>query len=690
MKSPTELEGMVQMRLELICVALLLLVGYAGSTAYPFTDLSDQSEPWKQQQYGVTNAVPYPFESLVVLKAQTQTDVTCWGRRYMLNAPFPVQIESQSMSLLSGPMRLVVKHADTVSILQDQILDIGTMGADRVEFDCQMKCGPLTISVPGNIEYDGLIDIDLTVTADQPTQLQQLSVQIPVSSEVAKYYHISTQWGRYEYGRIDELPAEGLDLAWQAFWWIGDDYRGLSFVTDTWGGWTGPSDQAFSLRRTDEGVVLTANIINEPTQIEGERQYRIGIQATPGKPLPDTWHGRHLGRGSIEITPEQARAQLSEEGANVALMWNNTAKFFSYPEPKDPEAFKQAVQTYHDAGMRCVYYLTLSGTGMESGVFQHNYRDWLMTRPDGQSLFGNKSHDVDLATTKAGDWASVCPASSFSDWLVWAVDRIMEDYDLDGIYIDNPGPYYCSNQEHGCDTRGARTHPYFAVRDLHKRLYAVVHGRKPETGIIWEHNSRTSNSLNLTFCDFYSDGEHFRVKSKGHPEQITRTLLDITGTGRQWGSQPCFLASALNLREEYTSWLLARLLPFGNVMFSVPSYMDFSIFSPVLTARLDFGLGKVPVTWFTPEAVPAWFRYSPAELVVGGYLTEDNHALITVSNLSEEKLALRAPIAPIAAEFGGPVIIRDATTGAKCPPLGKNLLLMVPANSFRLIRIERE
>jgi len=675
---------------QMLAMMSLLLAGYLSSSVWAFTDLSDPAEPWKQAQVGVGSQVPYPFEPLTVHKTKAQTEVGCWGRTYTLAAPLPMQIASQGEKLLAAPMRLVVKAGGKVTELEGQALAITSAAQDRIEFAATMQAGPVTISIPGAIEYDGLIDIDLTVAAAQPSEIEQLSVQIPISAAVAKYYHLSTQWGKYEYGRIDELPEGGIDNAWQAYWWLGDDHRGLSFVTNTWGGWTGPAEQAFKLARAEGEVLLTANIINESTRIEGERKYRLGLQATPGKPLPATWHGRHLGRGSITIIPEQARALLNEEGTNVALMWNDSAKFFSYPEPKDPEAFKQAVQTYHEAGLRCVYYLTLSGTGMESGVFQRNYQDWLMTRPDGNSLFGNKSHDVDLATTQAGDWASVCPASSFSDWLVWAVDRIMEDYDLDGIYIDNPGPYYCSNQEHGCGTRGARTHPYFAVRDLHKRLYSVVHGRKPQTGIIWEHNSRTSNSLNLTFCDFYSDGEHFRIKSKGRPEQITRTLLDITATGRQWGAQACFLASALNLREEYTSWLLARLLPFGNVMFSVPKYMDFSIYSPVLRARLDFGLGQEPVTWFTPEAVPDWFQFAPEQLVIGGYLTEDNRALITISNLTEEKTALRAPLGPIAADFGGPVVVHDATTGAQCPPVGKNLLVVVPANSFRLIRIERE
>jgi len=671
--------------------AMVLLIALCiCSIAAAYTDLSDPAEPWKTEKFGVTSQVPYPFEPLTVLKAQTQTDVKCWGRTYMLNAPFPVQIESQGKWLLAGPIRLVIKRGGQTTVLSDRILDITSEAQDRVEFNATMPCGPLTVSVPGAIEYDGLVDIDLTVGAAQPTEIQQLSIEIPVSLEVARYYHLSTQWGKYEYGRIDELPEAGVDNNWIACWWIGDDYRGLTFVTDTPGGWTNPSPQAFHLQRRDTDVLLTANIINEPTQLQGERKYRIGLQATPGKPLPPTWHGRHVGNAGSSPTPDYAAELLNQRGINIALLWSDTAQFFSYPQPKDPDAFRQTVKTYHDAGLRCVYYITLSGTGMESGVFQRNYKDWLMTRADGQSLFGNKSHDVDLATTKAGDWASVCPAGSYADWLVWAVDCIIQDYDLDGVYIDNPGPYYCYNTAHGCNTKGALTHPYFANRNLQKRIYAVVHGRKPETGIVWEHNSRTSNSLNLTFCDIYSDGEHFRVKSKGKPEDITRTLLDITGTGRQWGAQPAFLCSALNLREQYTAWLLARLLPFGNVMFAHPNWMDFSLYQPILRARLDFGLADQPVTWFTPEATPDWFQYQPPELVVGGYLTDDKRALITISNLTADKQALRVPLAPIEAALGGPVVVHDATTGAVCPPLGRNLVLAVPADDFRMIRIQRQ
>ena len=344
---------------------------------------------------------------------------------------------------------------------------------------------------------------------------------------------------------------------------------------------------------------------------------------------------------------------------------------------------KAAVRAYHAAGMRAVVYITLSGTGPETAVQRRHRDEWLMGA-NGKPLFGGNQDGEESYLT------STCPASSYADWLAWAVDRAMEDYDLDGVYIDNAGPYYCSNEKHGCGGADGRTYPYFATRDLHKRLWNVVHGRKPGTGIIWEHNSRTSNSFNLTFVDIYMDGEHFRVKSKGTPEQITPLFLDITGSGRQWGAQACFEASALNLREQYTDWLLARLLPWGNVMAGFWTWMDASRLQPVLRARLAFGLDREAVEWTTPEAVPEWLPIGPESLQVGTYLRADRKVLVTIGNPTNEFQAARLDLRVVAAKLGGPVKVTDVISACVCPPIGKSVVLAIPANSFRVVRVEPE
>ncbi len=635
------------------------------------TDLSDPAEPWLEQPVGVSTEVPHPFEPLAV----DGDTVSCWGREYSLAVPFPAQITSQGEELLAAPVRLIIEVAGQTHQVAGLPATVGEARDDRVEFFGAGEPGPIAVSAEGWLEYDGLMQIALTASGD--ATVDRLTIEVPVRPEIAQFMHSSKRWGQYVYERVGEPGRSWRPEGWQSLVWLGDHERGLTFVTERPGLWVGPPEQAIQVERSDAAVVLRANLIGEPTAIEGERSWTIGLQATPGKPLPVGWHGRHVGSGGI-VTPEKAE-RMRELGQTVALMWNSLTTYFSYPEPADPEAFRDAVQAYHDAGIRVVVYVTLSGTG-PSAVRQRHLGEWLMSNAEGEPLFastqGNEVH------------VSTCAASTYSDWLVWAVDCAMEDYDLDGVYIDNAGPYYCYNEAHGCGGAHGVRYPYFATRDLHKRLWTVIHGRKPEQGLIWEHNSRTSNSLNLTFVDVYSDGEHFRVKSKGTPEQITRLLLDITGTGRQWGAQPCFLPSALNLREQYTDWLIGRLLPFGNVMMSVPSWFDYSRLVPVQQARLDFGLATEPVEWFTPEAPPAWLPITPEEVWVGGYRREDNRVLLTVTNPTAERLQARVNLHAAEGELGGPVVATDALTGAPTTRLGPNLVLCIPADSFRVVLIE--
>ena len=74
---------------------------------------------------------------------------------------------------------------------------------------------------------------------------------------------------------------------------------------------------------------------------------------------------------------------------------------------------------------------------------------------------------------------------------------------------------------------------------------------------------------------------------------------------------------------------------------------------------------------------------------MGGYAAQDGRALATASNLTDDFQALRVPVAGIERELGGPVEIRAALTGAVCQPLGRNLVVSIPAGSFRMLLIQR-
>ncbi len=652
--------------------AVVALIAIANLSAWAYTDLDDPADPWLTSETGITQEVPSPFEPLSV----DRSEVSCWGRTYSLTAPLPAQVTSQGEALLAGPMRVVATIDGEQVTLAAAPLELTATRDDRVEFAGSCPAGGATIESAGWREYDGAMQVNLTVRGQ--VTLERLAIEIPVRPEIATFFYVGHQWGQDFYERVGTEPDWSWEYGWQANVWLGDDYRGLTFITESYRDWVGENDGRLRIERTDEAVVFRATVVSEPVQIEGERTWTMGLQATPGKPLPTGWHGRHVGHFSISDTSEEAQAR-ADMGERVALIWSTGTKWLSFPEAKDPEAMVQAVRAYHDAGLRVVVYVNFSALAACAGVLQRHGQEWMLSK-DGEPLYAS------APTEKFEGYTSVCAGSGYTDWLVWAVDRAMEDYDIDGVYIDNTGPYYCDNESHGCGP--GRRWPFFATRELHKRLWSVIHGRKPDDGVIWEHNSRTSNSFNLTFVDMYSDGEHFRVKSKGRPEDITRTFLDITATGRQWGSQACFLASALNLREEYTDWLLCRLLPFGNMILLNPSYMDFSRLSPVLAARIDFGLDRDPVEWYTPEKLPEWLPLTPEELLYGAYVREDGRVLLTIGNPTDTFVAMRMDLRPVWAKMGADMTIVDATTGFACPPIGKTLVLMVPANAFRVLLFE--
>ena len=647
-------------------VALLLSAGPLMAQI----DLSDPAEPWLETPAGVSEEVPPPFEP-VAIDGMT---ASIWGRDYALAGPFPAQMTSQDEVLLAEPIRLLLEADGEHHVLAAGEVSVDLQRDDRVEFSSTTDAGAFTVSTANWLEYDGVIQVNLTVGG--AGTIDRLAVEIPIAAERALFLHEHSQWGTHEYLHIPDDPGWSRATHWHAQTWIGDHHRGLTFVTERPGDLAGPEETQIEYMRSGDAVVFRANLLAEPTEIDGEMTWTLGLQASPGKPLPTGWHGRHV--GNMGPGGEEGVEVLRERGQNISLIWYDDTEFFSYPQAADPEALQHTIDTYHEAGIRSVVYITLSGTG-PSEVFQRHRDEWLKSIEDGQPLFGDEEV-----------YTSTCPASTYTDWLVWAVDQAMAEYDLDGVYIDNPGPYYCTNALHGCGGERGRTYPYFANREMHKRLWTVIRGHKPETGLIWEHNSRTSNTFQLTFCDIYSDAEHFRVRSRGEIEDITIDFLDITGTGRQFGSQPCFLPSALNMREEWSQWLVGRLLPYGNAMMMIPTWLDQSVLAGPLRARLDFRLDAEPVEWFTPEAVPAWLPVTRGaeEILVGGYRREDNAVLLSVYNASEEKTQARFDLRPLEAECGVPFTARDALTDTPMTRLGANLVISLPAESFRMVILE--
>ncbi len=270
-------------------LALIALLAAAACPLMAQIDLSDPTEPWLETAFGVTQDVPPPFEPVTI----GGSTASIWGREYALAGPLPAQMTSQGEPLLAAPMRLVLESGGEEHVFAGGEVSVDMQRDDRVEFSSTSEAGGFTVSTANWLEYDGVIQVNLTVSG--AGTVDRLSLEIPIAPERALFLHEHAQWGGYDYLHIPEEADWTRAKGWHAQTWIGDHDRGITFVTEHPGDLSGPPESQIEYERTDDAVVFRANLLGEPTEVDGEMTWTLGLQASPGKPLPVGWPGRHVG-----------------------------------------------------------------------------------------------------------------------------------------------------------------------------------------------------------------------------------------------------------------------------------------------------------------------------------------------------------------------------------------------------------
>ena len=137
-----------------------------------------------------------------------------------------------------------------------------------------------------------------------------------------------------------------------------------------------------------------------------------------------------------------------------------------------------------------------------------------------------------------------CFTSAWQDHLAWDIAHTMDDYDMDGVYLDGTAyPWTCANLGHGDGYigRDGQLHPtytFFESREMMKRIYTIVKARKPN-GQVNLHNSTCMTIPSIGWATSTWDGEQFGgipISPQNPPLKILP--LDSFRTefmGRQWG-----------------------------------------------------------------------------------------------------------------------------------------------------------
>ena len=479
------------------------------------------------------------------------------------------------------------------------------------------------VTCKAEVDYDGLVMMRCRLKG----YATRLALEVPVRPSHARYLHVWAGHAKHSGNRPSRYATSFAPVLW-----LGDDRRGMSFLCESPQHWMpADPDRAIEIVEEDGAAVLRLNLVGRP-RTGGE--FVFAFHATPVKPIrKDGWdtrigvppdYGFDYDLLTKPIEGENAITWLAGQGV-ATLLATNWTDVMTYPWPIGKEdEFRALIERCHANGIRVVPYL-----GYQINEAAPEYaamRDEVIRLPK------HASPDIYPGMKDPQMVNTVCLRSVWTDALAWYVDRMMREYDIDGVYLDSPNmPFACTNEAHGCGYRDAGgklrpTYPVFAVREAFRRLYSVVKTHKPD-GIVDSHVYDCMNSGTLSFATSYWNGEqlgHAEHGAEGLP--LDRFRAEMMGVN--WGVPADFLHYRLG---DYNTACAIALL--HDVTVRSYTLQHKKINGALYRLAADFGRAEATFKPYWTKPVPD----VPVNCHASVYEHPRNGRLVLVSNLGREK-----------------------------------------------------
>ncbi|MEN6643035.1 MAG: glycoside hydrolase domain-containing protein [Armatimonadia bacterium] len=251
---------------------------------------------WLDSSAGVTDEVLPPWTALKAAGSK----VSPWGRTYSFGPlPFPASVVTRGTEVLAGPVTLTGRVGGKALIWTGKPARCTANKASLSTFDCAAQAGGLSCEGKVSVEYDGMIRTDFRLKPRGATQVDSLSLEVPIKAEYAKYmYFWPGGWGSAY--NASALPANGFQGPFKPTYWLGDEWRGFCWFAESDRNFFNP-DAAKVVSITPDGKVvrLRISLIGQPTEVKAPLDYTFGFMATPVKPMqPDVWDYRYVHAGN--------------------------------------------------------------------------------------------------------------------------------------------------------------------------------------------------------------------------------------------------------------------------------------------------------------------------------------------------------------------------------------------------------
>ncbi|HET8650415.1 MAG TPA: glycoside hydrolase domain-containing protein [Gemmatimonadales bacterium] len=360
--------------------------------------------------------------------------------------------------MLAAPIRFVAEDsAGRAVAIKGEGVTMTRQLPGAALWQATSRGGALRFTTQAQLDFDGNIEYSIAVTAESPTPLRDLRLEIPYRRDVAQYFMGMNQKG-------GAAPAS-YDWVWnvkrnQDAAWIGDVNAGLQFTLKDQHYIRPLNTNFYQLRplvmpeswsngrkggchfRADSAVYRATCYSGERTIAPGDTLYfNLRLLVTPFHPLDTRTHFTE--RYYHKYAPiDSVRAA----GANVINVHHATAinPFINYPFLR-PEMMKAYADSAHAAGMRMKIYYTvreLTYHAPELWALRSLGYEVLADGPGGGHswLQEHLVHDYipgwvvpelrDVAVVNSG-------ISRWHNFYVMGLQWLVDHVGIDGLYLDD-------------------------------------------------------------------------------------------------------------------------------------------------------------------------------------------------------------------------------------------------------------
>ncbi len=415
---------------------------------------------WLNSTVGLDDTVTAPYTPLEV----DGPTVRCLGRSLTANATgLPESITAGTNEMLASPVEFEVQTQEGVVAWKSSQPEVTSQNAAAVTWESTSTGGGLTLRCTAKMEFDGYTNYQLALRADQPADLKDCRLEIPLRRRFAKYMMgmgqkggirpESFQWtwdpARHQdslwLGNVDgglQCKLKGPNYRWPL---VNIHYRHRPLLMPK--AWENAGQGGCTITEDDDRVVFRAFGGPRTMKAGEELRFDFGLLITPLKPLDPKAHWTQRYYHSGVPKPQD----VTDQGARIINIHhgNDLNPFINYPFLTENK-LGPYVDEAHKLGLKVKLYYTIRE------LSNHVAELWALRSLDGEIfppgpgggyawLHEHLAKDYSPAWHHPfpdGTWCASISQTGLSRWHNYYIEGLgylARNLKIDGLYLDEIG-----------------------------------------------------------------------------------------------------------------------------------------------------------------------------------------------------------------------------------------------------------